>query len=96
MVSPAVDFSGRANCNLEQVPIDRALSRTTLPLASSISSSVVVLRLISMAVLRPIIDTGKKSAAASLATVLADCNDPLVVIGGPELAASISRRRFRQ
>jgi hypothetical protein len=69
-------------------PSTAPLSRTTLPLASSISSSAVVLR--------PMIDTGKKSLAASLATVLADCNDPDVVIGGPELAASISRRRFRQ
>ena len=48
-----------------------------------------------MAVLRPMIDTGQKSAAASLATVRADCNGPDVVIGGPEPAASISRRRFR-
>ena len=42
-------------------PSTAPLSRTTLPLASSISSSVVVPQLISMAVPRSIIDTGKKA-----------------------------------
>ena len=83
----AIEFSGRADCGLEPTSTE-PLSRTAQPLGSSISSSVVVLR--------PIIDTGKKSAAASLATVFADRNDSNLVIGGPEPAASISRRRFRQ
>jgi hypothetical protein len=64
------------------------LSRTVQPLASSISSSVVVLR--------SMIDTGTNAAALPTDKLLADSSDPDGVIWDPELTASCSRRRFLQ
>ena len=67
MVSPAwaVELSGLADCGLEQANINRALKPDSKAVATSISSSVVTLRLI--------IATGRKAAAASLGTAFFDC-----------------------
>ena len=93
MVSPAgaVEFSGRADCSLEQGQGSTApVSRTAHPLASSISNWVGCDA-------GSTIDTGTKvGGSCSWPWCLLTRSDPDAVIGGPELAASISRRRCRQ